>query len=338
MPVLPRPVRRLVIIPLVFIAELVLVAVSPLVFLVAALVDVAVRGPWRTIRLATVALAVVIYEIAVIAALFFLWISNPSRSALRSEELQDAHYQLFRWWLGAMYGAISRFLGLRVDLEDPPPREPGPVLVLARHAGPGDSLLLVHFLLSEYERRPRLVMKDDLQWDAGIDLFGSRLPNAFIGTTDDAERAISELATGLGGRDALVLFPEGGNFTKRRRERAIAKLRKKGLFEEAEQAERMLHVLPPFTGGAIAAISAASDADVIFVAHTGLEDLSGLPALWRSVPLRRPVLVKYWRIQTAEIPSGADERNDWLYDWWERVDEWIGLHRPADSAQAPASP
>ena len=338
MPVAPRLIRRVVIIPLVFVLEIALVAVSPVVVLIAALVDLVVRGPWRTVRLVAVGLAVVLSEIATVACLFFLWVANPSRTVLRSERMQDAHYELFRWWLGTMYRAAERLLGLRVEFQESPPGEPGSVIVLARHAGPGDSLLLVHFLLSEYRRRPRLVMKDDLQWDAGIDLLGGRLPNAFIGATDDAERAIADLAQDLGERDAVVLFPEGGNFTKRRRERAIARLRKKGLHEEADQAERMRHVLPPYTGGAVAALSTAKEADVIFVAHTGLEDLSGLPALWRKVPLERPILVRYWRVQFTDIPTDAEAQNDWLYDWWERVDEWIGLHRPPARAQTPASP
>ena len=37
------------------------------------------------------------------------------------------------------------------------------------------------------------------------------------------------LATGLDANDAFVIFPEGGNFTPRRRERAIDRLRKLGL-------------------------------------------------------------------------------------------------------------
>ena len=338
MPVPPRLIRRLAIIPLVFVLELLLLALSPIVLLVAALVDVVLRGPWRTVRLAAVGIAVVAYEVAAVGGLFLLWVGNPSRSALRSPQMKEAHYQLLRWWLNGMYRAGERLLGVQVDLEDPPRREPGPVIVLARHAGPGDSLLLVHFLLSEFERWPRLVMKDDLQWDAGLDVIGNRLPNAFIGDTDDAERAIGALARGLGDRDAIVLFPEGGNFTKRRRERAIARLRRKGLHEEADRAERMQHVLPPYTGGAIAAIAAAKEADIVFVAHTGLEDLSALAALWANVPLKRAVQVRYWRLPFTEIPAGSEAQNDWLYEWWGRVDRWIEEHRVPARAQTPASP
>ena len=96
MSVAPRLIRRLLIIPLVFVLEIALVALFPVLVLIAALVDVLARGPWRTVRLVTVGLAVVLSEIATVASLFFLWVANPSQTALRSERMQDVHYELFR--------------------------------------------------------------------------------------------------------------------------------------------------------------------------------------------------------------------------------------------------
>ena len=54
------------------------------------------------------------------------------------------------------------------------------MIVLARHAGPGDSFLLVHQLLSAYRRKPRIVMKAALQFDPSIDVVINRLPHAFV--------------------------------------------------------------------------------------------------------------------------------------------------------------
>ena len=67
-----------------------------------------------------------------------------------------------------------------MTVEEPPGRRPagldgGPLLVLARHAGPGDSFALVELLLSRYGRRPRIVLKEDLLWDPGLDVLLSRL-------------------------------------------------------------------------------------------------------------------------------------------------------------------
>jgi 1-acyl-sn-glycerol-3-phosphate acyltransferase len=53
--------------------------------------------------------------------------------------------------------------------------EEGPVLVLARHGGPGDSFALVHLLLTRYHRSVRIVLKDILQLDPLIDVRLNRL-------------------------------------------------------------------------------------------------------------------------------------------------------------------
>ena len=61
-----------------------------------------------------------------------------------------------------------------------PPGWPARSSCSARHAGPGDSFLLVHQLLSVYGRRPRVVMKATLQLDPSLDVMANRLPNVFI--------------------------------------------------------------------------------------------------------------------------------------------------------------
>ena len=68
--------------------------------------------------------------------------------------------------------------------------------MLSRHAGPGDSLLLVHHLLSVYHRRPRVVMKAALQLDPGLDVVGNRVPNVFISHAAGAARGSSPSRSG----------------------------------------------------------------------------------------------------------------------------------------------
>ncbi len=89
----------------------------------------------------------------------------------------------------------------------------------------------------------------------------------------------------MGEEDALLIFPEGGNFSESRRLRAIDRLRGKGMLEQAQRAEAMRHVLPPRPGGVAAALEAAPHADVVFVAHTGLEHLSTVADLWDGLPM-----------------------------------------------------
>lgn len=331
-PLPPRFVRRLVLAPLVFLLSLSIVAVSPIALLAAFVADLVLPGSWQAVRLVALGIVFAAIEAAVLMVLFLLWVASGFGAALRSPAFQSAHYRLARVWLAGLAAAAVRLLQLRIDVEDRPEPRAGPVLVFCRHAGPGDSILLAHTLLSGFDRRPRIVMKAALQWDPAIDVVGNRLPCAFIRPHSEDPRdhlhAIERLARGLGDRDALVLFPEGGNFTERRRLAAIASLKRKGFEDEAGLAEKMLTVLAPRPGGALIAIRTAPEADVVFVAHTGLEFMNSLVATWRILPLEGPILARYWRISPREIPVEHEAQVDWLFTWWGRVDEWIRTRRP----------
>jgi hypothetical protein len=76
-----------------------------------------------------------------------------------------------------------------------------------------------------------------------------------------------------------------------------------------------------------AAIEAAPDADVVFVAHTVLEDIGSFRDLWARVPLATPILGRYWRIPAPDVPHEQDALIDWLFGWWTTIDGWIGDRR-----------
>jgi 1-acyl-sn-glycerol-3-phosphate acyltransferase len=201
-----------------------------------------------------------------------------------------------------------------------------PLLVFSRHAGPGDSLLLVHALLQQ-GFRPHIVLRDVLQWAPALDVALNRLPSVFLSSRVQGQRErIARLAGGLGPGDALLLFPEGRNFTVGRRMASIARLEELGDHAAAEHAREMRHVLIPRPGGAVAAVCAAVDAEVVFIAHTGLEDLSSVVDLWRGTPMDASIRVKLWRVAAQDVPRDADEAAQWLLGWWRRIDEWILEH------------
>jgi 1-acyl-sn-glycerol-3-phosphate acyltransferase len=210
-------------------------------------------------------------------------------------------------------------------LDDGAPGSENAMVVLARHAGPGDSLLLVQTLLGrDHARRPRIVLKDLLQLDPLLDVYLNRLPNAFLsaGGADGAAR-IAELAADLGDEDALLLFPEGANFSESRRRRAIDRLRMKGLDGEADAAERLRHVLPPRPGGVLAAVTAAPHADVVLVAHAGLEHLSTPADLWDGLPMDATVRLRWQFVPAAEVPRDPDANEAWLHERWTDIDRWL---------------
>jgi hypothetical protein len=87
--------------------------------------------------------------------------------------------------------------------------------------------------------------------------------------------------------------------------------------------------------GTLAAIEAAPTADVIFVAHTGVDDLLSVGDVWRRIPMTQPLRARWWRVPSEEIPQVDRER--WLYDWWATIDTWIAENRPEPQAASQAS-
>lgn len=323
----PRIVRRLVVAPVVLIVCLALLAASP-VWLVAALVfDMSSRHNLRATRAATFFLYYLVLEIGGVLYLTLLWLVSGAGLGVRSQIMQRAHFAFMRWWLARLYGAAERLFRLRIDVHDPPEPRRGPVLVFSRHAGPGNSLMLVATLMLQYRRLPRIVMLAKLQWDPLIDIVGNRLPNRFIrhgpAHSERSRQAVAELAADATDDSAFILFPEGRDFTDKLRLKAIDYLRSKGHSDRADKAQRMVRVLPPRHGGVAAAVRAAPTADVVFVAHTVLEDVGSFAELWSRIPFARPVAARYWRIPNSEVPTDEDELIDWLYGWWERIDSWI---------------
>jgi 1-acyl-sn-glycerol-3-phosphate acyltransferase len=341
----PRPVRRLVTAPLMVLLTVLLLGFLPLAVLVAAFAVRWLPGRWRGLRLLWFLLVYLVRESVALFALLFMWVLSGFGLRLSSDRFQRAHFLLVGWYLHGLLGSARRVMGLRVVSEgqpeslavpDPFTRSAGsrarPVLVFSRHAGAGDSFLLVDLLVNTYGRRSRIVLKDLMQIDPAVDVVLNRLPTRFISTDPPPGagtiESIADLAAGIEGDGALILFPEGGNFTEGRRRRAIARLEEAGLDELVPLAHELTQVLPPRPGGAFAAIDAAPGADVLFVAHTGLEQLSSPVELWRGLPMRREVRLAWWSVPAAEVPADHDARVRWLYEWWERIDTWIEQHRP----------
>ena len=328
----PRIVRRVVLAPAVVLLTVLLLGTLPGWLVVAAALSPLLPGRWRPLRVLWVATVALVLESVVLVALLGLWLGAGFGLALRTPAVQLLHYRLVGWYLRVLFGVAAQVLGLRVEVEGPHPDEyrDRPLVVACRHAGPGDSFLLVHALVNWYDREPRIVLSDRLQWDPALDVVLNRLPNRFVrGGGGHPQRRIAELASALDHDDAFVIFPEGGNFTERRRLAGIQRLRARGLEEMARRSEEMRHVLPPRPGGFTAALAAAPGADVVWVAHAGLDHLFTVADVWRELPLDTTVRMRFWRVPAADVPRTEDEQVEWLWDWWTRIDAWVDEVRSA---------
>ncbi len=328
--------RRIVLAPFVVWMAAAAWVAAPVWLIVAAALSPLLPGRMRVLRLLWVAFLYLTLESLVLVVLFGWWLAAGFGRRLRTPYFEGLHYDLVQGFLWVFFREASRVLNLSITTDGPTPDAyPGrPILVCCRHAGPGDSFTLIHALMHDYHREPRVVLKNTLAWDPAIDVVLHRLPARFITPHpregEDLVSQISTLAAGLDADDAFVIFPEGGNFTPARRDKGIARLRKLGLDAMADRAESMTHVLAPRPGGFLAALDAAPDADVVLVAHTGLDHLLTVGDLWRELPMDKQLVMRWWQVRREDIPAGRDERIDWLFDWWERIDAWVEEHRPAD--------
>ncbi len=296
---LPRRwVRRIVIWPLPVILVVLYLATVPLLLIIALVLSYLLPGKLRALRSLGLVTVYLMTEAAAIVVAFVLWLASGFGWRIRSPRFLTAHYAVLRWIVRMLVAAGSRLFSLDIQVDGQPlvadDHDPStievPLIVLSRHAGPADSLLLLHEIMSWKGRRPRLVAKDLLQLDPALDIYLNRLPNRFISPNPapgaGAVEAIAELAQGMTNADAFVIFPEGGNFTEKRRLKAIDRLRSGGHEVAADRAEQMRNVLPPRPAGTQAALAAAPSADAVFVAHTGLDSIATVADLWLSIPSR----------------------------------------------------
>lgn len=332
--------QRMVFAPLLVLGTVMLWATMPLWILVAAAISPVLPGKWRPLRLLWLALLYLTCESLLLVVLFGLWLSSGFGARLKTPYFESIHYELVQMVLWVFFREARRVVRLKIETEGPSPDAfPGkPLLVCCRHAGPGDSFTLIYTLMRWYGREPRVVLKDTMAWDPAIGVLLSRIPARFIspnpkaGAGDGVEEQIAGLATNLDGNDAFVIFPEGGNFTPARRQRAIDRLRSVGLEAMADRAERMTTVLAPRPGGFLAALDAAPEADVVLVAHTGLDHLSTVGDLWRELPMDKVITMRWWRVDRADIPADREDQIEWLFSWWERIDAWVLENRPRELA------
>jgi len=319
--------RRVVLAPAVVALVAGMFLLLPLWLIAAAALSPLLPGRWRALRLLWIFVMYAVIEALLLVVLFGFWFATGFGRTVRSAYWQGVHYDLVEGVMWVFFREAKRVLNLDIVTDGPTPdAHPGlPILVCCRHAGPGDSFVLIHALMHWYAREPRVVLKNTLAWDPAIDVLLHRVPARFITPAggEGLEEQIADLASGLDENDAFVIFPEGGNFTESRRTRGIERLRKLGLDRMAERAEAMTNVLAPRPGGFIAALDAAPEADVVLVAHTGLDHVLTVGDIWRELPMDKRIIMRWWKVPRAEIPADREERIEWLFGWWEEIDVWI---------------
>jgi 1-acyl-sn-glycerol-3-phosphate acyltransferase len=305
--------RRFVTVPLVTALMVCLLVFGPLLLAVTGLAGLAAQSS-RPVR--TVALAMA-YAFIELRTLVKLACGNRDCDRLMEDVLTTA------------YTAVRRILDVEVVL-DPSSTTPEelphhePVIVLSRHCGPGDSLLVAWLLTIEYRLQVRIVLKAILRCEPVLDFAGELGCLCFLAGGGRARHQIHELAASLAGGQALLLFPEGANFTWPRWRAAVAELRSTGRIRAASRALRQSHTLPLHTAGATAAVTGAPSANVLVLTHNGFCP-DGRARPWWQLPIHRQLLVRTALFPAADLPQ-PDQLSPWLERTWTQVDAWVAGH------------
>jgi 1-acyl-sn-glycerol-3-phosphate acyltransferase len=325
--------RRLISVPAFLLAWLLSLATAPLWLPLAAITDAVRRSGWVALRSASALLLYLSCEVVGLTACAALWIWGRA-ARVGPERWREAHFRLQAWWGATLFGGLVQLFDMRVEIEDDAELAHGLYVLLVRHASTFDTLLAAALVSHPHRIRLRYVLKRELLWDPCLDVVGNRLPNVFIDRfSSNPSRQIPrlrELASGIGTRDGVLIYPEGTRFSRAKRARVIERFRREGEEQLLDYARDLEFVLPALPGGTLGILEAAPDADVVVCAHTGFEGATSLAAIWNGALLRQTVRVGFWRVPRRAIPSGRDAAFGWLRDEWRRVDAWIAERANVD--------
>ena len=320
---LQRTLRRAVTVPAFLLALLAWSALLPFSLPLALAHDLLLRRRLAATRFVAAVLAFLAFEGFGVAAVITLVITR--RATLHNL------YALEATWADALLRTLLWLFGMRLQIEGLDAVRPGPILLVGNHVSVADALLPAALASARRGLRLRYVAKRELLWDPAVDLGCHILPNVFVrrGAADTAGdlARVGALVEGIGPDDGVVLFPEGTRFTEAKRAALLARREKEGPFEHLERDRGLRCLMPPHLGGLLTLLERGAGADVVVMAHTGLEGLVKLGDLWGGHLLGRTLQVAFWRLPAAGVPTAREARIDWIYSQWDRLDQWVSSHR-----------
>lgn len=315
------------------------VVLVPLLLL-AGLVDLALwlrsRKPWMGVRLVLMGWWFLLGEVRGWLGLTLVWLLAGGPFGGDSPRRRRHVWYLQRTWAAGHLAGVKVLFGLRFEVEGDELVEPGPLLVLIRHASIIDNALPAAFLSGPHGLFLRFVLKDELKALPTLDLGARWVPTALVKRASRAPEAeiarVRTLGTHLHGADeGALIWPEGTRHTQAKLARAQEKIRETDP-ETADLADRLHHLLPPRLGGPMALLDAATEADVLVFGHVGLDGFEKVSDIWGGGLVGTTVRLRFWRHPRAEVPSGERERIAWLYGCWQELDDWVGEQRLRDAA------
>lgn len=319
--------RRIFTVTSVYVGLVLTTLMLPLLILFALIVDIirklSMARPFMALRLVSFGW---LYLLGEAWGLLVLGLTAPLPRSLS----EKATFGLQTRWAAWNFRAVRFMFDLEFVADGQDQILPGPIILLSRHASLIDTLLPAWFVSRNTDLRLRYVLKKELLWDPALDIAGNRLPNHFVdrGASDkEADlSAIRELARDLRGDEAVLIYPEGTRYSDEKRRRYGKRFNNK-TGRVAEIANGLQRVLPPRPGGTLALLEGSS-ADVVVLAHRGLEGFARVKDMWTGGIVGSRIDVVFRRISRSRIPEARSERVKWLFETWSEIDAWVAGDEP----------
>ena len=267
-----------------------------------------------------------LYLLGEVWGLFILGVT----ALLPRAQAVEATYRLQDRWAAWNFRAVRFIFDLDFAADGQERVAPGPVILLSRHASLIDTLVPSWFVTRQTGLTVRYVLKKELLLDPALDVAGNRLPNHFVdrGAVDNERDldAIRELGSDLSEDEAVLIYPEGTRFSEQKRDRYLRRFAQR-TGRVAEIAANLRSVLPPRPGGTLALLE-GSTADVVVLAHRGLEGFARVKDMWKGGIVGSRIDVIFRRIARSEIPEGRTDRVTWLFETWREIDAWVSGEEP----------
>ena len=296
-----------------------------------ALFDLTRGGSWIATRTLVFVFWYLACEIAGVLSALIVRIAGAA-SPHEARNLERNH-ALARSWLEVVGRLSLATFGVRVRLDDDAPTfGDRPLVVISRRVSRCDALLAAMVVSAPLGIHWHHILGRELRWRPFVDIVGGRLPNVFVrresslGARDLAR--IAAVARSLGPGDAILVHAERERFSAARKARAVSRLREQGRDRAAREATWLRHLMPPRTDILDAILEAAPDADVVFLAHTGLEATTSFVRVLRGGLAGKTIHARRKVVSWLDVPQGREARHAWIMKRWREMDEYIDSHQP----------
>lgn len=321
--------RRAITNPLLLLAALLWLALAPLHLPVALVVDLVRRKRFATVRFDLFAGHYLWCSVIWLTGIFLSWVVSGTWLGASWDRIERQGYWLQLTWARALYRGGELIFSVHTEVEevDFPADERGPFLMFMRHTSLADTMLPIAILRHSRGMRLRYVMKRELLLEPCIDACGQRIQNAFVRRRSSSDPAkeieeVRKLARHMKPDDGVLIYPEGTRFSPKKHAARLADIQSR----DAQRFARVQHLqrlLPIRMGGPLALLEERPDTDVIFISHTGFEDVASFERMINGALVGKTVKVQIRRVPKAVIPKDPAEQAEWLDAEWAKMDQWV---------------